>query len=86
MLNGARLHCSRAPSDEHVLLDLADGLVAAVDWILKMKNFAPATSPLAVNLTGVPKIVVFRVTLDRSFRTSARVIFLSLHAVWIADA
>jgi hypothetical protein len=50
-----------------------------------MKNFAPATSPLAVKLTGLPKIVLFSLTFARSLRTSARLILPSLHAVVIAD-
>src|SRR6266404_1423458 len=46
---------------------------------LKMGNFAPATSPLAVNLIG-PMSDEVSDTLKMSARTSARLIFPSAHA------
>src|SRR5262249_22213447 len=54
--------------------------------ILKMWNFAPATSPFEVNCIGVPRIVVPSLTFENRARTSARVSLPSPRDVVIACA
>ena len=48
--------------------------------ILNTKNFAPATSPFAVNDIGPPRIVEASFTFATAWRSSVRVILPSLHA------
>src|SRR5436305_13396227 len=77
---GARPQCNRAP----VLHEAYWTVWYLPLTILKMWNFAPARSPFAVKRIGVPRIVEGSETFARSLRSSARVIFLSLHAFVIA--
>src|SRR5579864_2690788 len=53
---------------------------------LKMWNFAPATSPLAVSFSEPPRMVEGSDALRTSLRNSARLIVPSLHAVVTALA